>query len=161
LNLFTLFCEEHGIIHERTPPYSPQSNGVAKRKNRTLTDLVNAMLDTPGLSMEWWGEAILTACHIQNRVPIKNKEITPFEEWEKKRVNLSYLHTWGCLAKVNVSINKKRNLGPKTVDCIFIGYAFHNIGYRFVIIKSGVPDMHVGTIIDSKDATFFEDIFSM
>ena len=54
-NLFTLFCEEHGIIHERTPLYSSQSNGVAERKNRTLTDLVNAMLDTAGLSKEWWG----------------------------------------------------------------------------------------------------------
>ena len=63
-NLFSLFCEEHGIIHERTPPYSPQSNGVAERKNRTLTDLVNAMLDTAGLSKEWCGEAILTACHV-------------------------------------------------------------------------------------------------
>jgi hypothetical protein len=67
------------------------------------------------------GEAVLTACHILNHVPIKNKEITPFEEWEKKRVNLSYLHTWGCLAKVNVLINKKCKLGLKTVDCIFIG----------------------------------------
>jgi hypothetical protein len=72
-----------------------------------------------------------------------------------KRVNLSYLRTWGCLAKVNVSINKKHKLEPKTVDCIFIGYAFHNIGYRFLIIKSEVPNMHVGTIMDSRDATFF------
>ena len=47
---FDEFCEEHGIINERKPPYSPESNGVAKRKNRTLTDLVNAMLDTAGLS---------------------------------------------------------------------------------------------------------------
>jgi transposase InsO family protein len=66
LNLFTLFCEEHGIIHERMPPYSPQSNGIAERKNRTLTDLVNVMLDTSRLSKEWWGEAILTACHVLN-----------------------------------------------------------------------------------------------
>jgi hypothetical protein len=36
------------------------------------------------------GEAILTACHVLNRVRIKNKEITPFEEWFKKKVNLSY-----------------------------------------------------------------------
>jgi len=54
-NEFDLFCMEHGIIHARTPPYSPQSNGVAERKNRTLTDLVNAMLDTSGISKEWWG----------------------------------------------------------------------------------------------------------
>ena len=54
-NEFDLFCAEHGIIHERTPPYSPQSNGVAERKNQTLTDMVNTMLDTSGLSKEWWG----------------------------------------------------------------------------------------------------------
>jgi hypothetical protein len=58
------------------------------------------------------GEAILTSCHVLNRVPIKNKEITPYEEWEKKRPTLSYLRTFGCLAKVNLSINKKRKLGP-------------------------------------------------
>jgi transposase InsO family protein len=54
-NTFNLFCVEHGIIHERTPPYSPQSNKVAERKNRTLTNLVNAMLDTAGFSKEWRG----------------------------------------------------------------------------------------------------------
>src|SRR3954464_11140031 len=160
-NEFDFFCAEHGIIHERTPPYSPQSNGVAERKNRTLTDLVNAMLDTSGLSKEWWGEALLTACHVLNRVPTKNKEITPFEEWEKKRLKLSYLRTGGCLAKVNVPIPKKRKLGPKTIDCVFLGYAFHSIGYSFLIVKSEVPDIHVGTIMESTDATFFEDIFPM
>jgi len=62
---------------------------------------------------------------------------------------------------VNVLINKKRKLGPKTVDCIFLGYATHSIGYMFLIINSGVPDMHVGTIMESRDATFFESEFSM
>ena len=52
-NEFSEFCAVHGIIHERTPPYSPQSNGIAERKNRTLTYLVNAMLETAGLSKEW------------------------------------------------------------------------------------------------------------
>jgi hypothetical protein len=48
--------------------------GIAERKNHTLTDLVNAMLETAGLFKEWWAEAILTACHVLNRVPTKNKE---------------------------------------------------------------------------------------
>jgi hypothetical protein len=119
------------------------------------------MLDTAGLSKEWWGEVILTACHVLNKVPMKDKEITPFEEWEKKRLNLSYLRTWGCLAKVKVPINKKRKLGPQNVDCVFLSYAFHSLGYRFLIIKSEVPDMHVGTVMESRDATFFEMEFPM
>jgi transposase InsO family protein len=60
-NEFSEFCAVHGIIHERTSPYLPQSNGIAERKNHTLTDLVNAMLETTRLSKKWWGEAILTA----------------------------------------------------------------------------------------------------
>ena len=58
-------------------------------------------------------------------------------------------------------VNKKRKLGPKTVDCIFLGYATHSVGYMFLIINSRVPDMHVGTIMESRDATFFEAEFPM
>jgi transposase InsO family protein len=89
-NAFDEFCVEHGIVRERTPPYSPQSNRIAERKNRTLTKLVNSMLDTAGLSKEWWCEALLTTCHVL-KVSMKDKEITPFEEWEKKGLNLFYL----------------------------------------------------------------------
>ena len=52
-NEFARYCESAGIIHERTPPYSPQSNGVAERKNRTLEDLVNAMLGSSGMATAW------------------------------------------------------------------------------------------------------------
>jgi hypothetical protein len=65
------------------------------------------------------------------------------------------------LAKVNVPINKKRKLEPKTIDCVLLGYAFHSMGYRFLIINSGVPEMAVDTIMESRDATFFEDEFPM
>ena len=49
-NEISEFCAVHGIIHERAPPYLPQSNGIVERKNYTLTDLVNAILETAGLS---------------------------------------------------------------------------------------------------------------
>nr|ABA92101.2 retrotransposon protein, putative, Ty1-copia subclass [Oryza sativa Japonica Group] len=160
-NEFDLFCEEHGIIHERTPPYSPESNGIAERKNRTLTDLVNAILDTAGLPKAWWGESLLTSNHVLNRVPNRNKDKTPYEIWIGRKPSLSYLRTWGCLAKVNVPITKKRKLGHKTVDCVFLGYAHYITAYRFLILKSEVPDMHVGTIIESRDATFFKSFFPM
>ncbi|KAL8089042.1 hypothetical protein AgCh_038706 [Apium graveolens] len=46
---FGEFCSQHGIIHEVTAPYSPQSNSVAERKNRTLKEMMNAMLISSGL----------------------------------------------------------------------------------------------------------------
>jgi hypothetical protein len=62
---------------------------------------------------------------------------------------------------MNVSINKKRKLGPKTVDCVFLGYAIHSVGYRFLIMNSRVPNMHVGAIMESRGAIFFESEFPM
>ena len=79
-------------------------------------------------------------------------------EWEKTITFLS-AHV-GCLAKVNVPIPKKRKLGPKTVDCVFLGYAQRSITYRFLVVKSEVPDVHIDTIMESRDATFFEEYFS-
>jgi hypothetical protein len=71
------------------------------------------------------------------------------------------MHAWGCLVKVNVPINKKDKFGPKTVNCVFLGYAYHIIAYRFLVIKSEIPDVHVDTFLVSHDVNFFKNIFPM
>ena len=53
------FCKEYGIIHQTTAPYSPESNGVAERKNRTLKEMMNAMLQESGLPQNMWGKRCL------------------------------------------------------------------------------------------------------
>ena len=78
-----------------------------KVKNRTLTEMVNAILKIAKLPWEWSGETMLTSCHTLDRVLVKNKEKTPFEV----RETLSYLCTWVYLAKVNVPIPKKCKFG--------------------------------------------------
>jgi hypothetical protein len=74
------------FMRERLPIRPNQTSSWEK-------ELVNAMLDTTGLSKAWWGETLLTLCHVLNRVPTKNKEKTPYEEWEGRKPSLSYLHT--------------------------------------------------------------------
>jgi len=63
-NLFKGYCESYGIIHETTAPYTPESNGVAEHKNRSLKEMTNVMLISSGLHLNMWGEAILSSCHI-------------------------------------------------------------------------------------------------
>ena len=148
------FCEKNGIIHETTPPYSPQSNGVAERKNRTLKEMMNAMLLSSGLSDEMWGEAVLSACHILNRVPHKNIDSTPYEMWKGYPPNLSLLKVWGCLAKVGLPDFRRPTVGPRTYDCVFIGYAENSSAYRFMSLSDR-------SLSEAANAEFFEHVFPL
>jgi hypothetical protein len=49
------------------------------------------------------------------------------------------------------------------VDCAFFGYVYHSIGYRFLVIKSEIEmsDIYVNMFLESRDVTFFENIFPM
>ncbi|GJR75333.1 retrovirus-related pol polyprotein from transposon TNT 1-94 [Tanacetum coccineum] len=88
---FAELCAKHGIRHEFTAPYSPQQNGIAERKNSTLKEMVNAMLISSGLSQDTWGEAILTATYLLNKIHHKKKEETPYELWMGRKPSYQYL----------------------------------------------------------------------
>ena len=66
---------------------------------------------------------------------------------------------WECLAKVQVPIPKRVKIGPKTVDCVFIGYATNSKACRFLVHKSEHPDIHDNTVMESDSAEFFEHIY--
>ena len=158
---FRELCEKSGIIHETTAPYTPEQNGIAERKNRTLKDMMNAMLNSSGLPLNMWGEAILSACYIQNRIPHKKTGKTPYELWKNHTPSYKHLKVWGCLAKVGLPETKKRKLGPKTSDCVFIGYAENSAAYRFLVLKSKDNILDPNTIIEARDAEFLENVFFM
>jgi hypothetical protein len=92
-------------------------------------------------------------------VPHKKTGKTPYELWEGRKPNLEYLKVWGCLAKVMLPEPKKRKLGSRICECVFIGYACNSSCYRFLVIKSDVLDSNI--IFESKNAIFFELVFPM
>ena len=106
-----------------------------------------------------WGEAILFANYLLNKVPKKKAEKTPYELWKGMKPSYKYLRVWGCLAKVAVPPPKKVRIGPKTINCIFISYAHNSAAYRFLVYESNIPDIHQNTIMESRNASFFEDVF--
>ncbi|KAD4179829.1 hypothetical protein E3N88_28420 [Mikania micrantha] len=131
---FADICAQNGIIHECTAPYSPQQNGHV-------------------------GEAIVSATYLLNKIPFKKKDVTPYELWMGRKPSYKYLKVWGCLAKVVVPPPKVQRIGPKTVDCVFIGYAHHSSAYRFLVYDSKNPEIHNNTIMESRNASFFEEVF--
>ena len=66
---------------------------------------------------------------------------------------------WGCLAKVPVPPPKKVKLGAKTVDCYSLGPAQNSSAYRFLVYKSDIANINVNTIMETRDGSFFEDVF--
>nr|GEY03509.1 retrotransposon protein, putative, Ty1-copia subclass [Tanacetum cinerariifolium] len=72
--------KDHGIIAHRTPPYTPQHNGVSERRNRTLVDMVRSMMSQTTLPKSFWDYAFETAARILNMVPTKKVEKTPYEK---------------------------------------------------------------------------------
>ena len=106
-----------------------------------------------------WGEATLSANYILNKFPRKKTKKTPYELWKGEKPSYQFLKVWGCLAKVAIPIPKRIKIGSNSVDCVFIGYAYDSSAYRFLIHKSDVPEMNGNTIIESRNAVFFEEIF--
>src|SRR4051812_17062375 len=79
----------------------------------------------------------------------------------KEKVETLLLTYLGLFDKGQYTYPQVAQAWTKNRRCVLLGYAFHSIGYRFLIVKSEVSDMRVGTIMKSNDATFFEDIFPM
>ena len=129
------YFQSTGIIHEFIAPYTQQQNGVVERKNRILIEMINAMLSKSNLTECFRGEAMLTTCCILNRVPNKRNSITPYELCNKKKSNLNYFRVWGHRAIVRVPEPKKRKLGERGIECIFIGYAERSKAYKLFVIE--------------------------
>lgn len=143
------FYKAEGIQLQYTTAYSPQQNGVAERKNRSLGEMATCMLVDAGLEKRFWGEAILTATYLQNRLPSRSIGKTPYELWWGRKPDLSHLRVFGSEAFVHVPDTKRKKMDSKARKLTFIGYAIEQKGYRFV-------DLETDLITVSRDARFIE-----
>lgn len=145
------FLKQEGIQVQYTAAYSPQQNGVAERKNRSLIEMARCMIIDAEMPNKYWGEAVVTANYLQNRLPTKATERTPYELWFTKKPNVNLLRIFGCTAFAHIPKEQRRKLDVKAKELRFVGYAENSKAYRL---------LHVTTdrIIISRDVIFIEDI---
>jgi transposase InsO family protein len=68
---FETFCHDLGLEHQFSSPYMPLQNGVVERKNRTLCEMAQMMLDEHRTPRRFWAEAVNTACYVWNRIYLR------------------------------------------------------------------------------------------
>ncbi|KAK8954916.1 hypothetical protein KSP39_PZI002093 [Platanthera zijinensis] len=118
----TKFCEELGIHQEFSSPRTPQQNGVAERKNRTLIEAGITLLSDTSLLEYFWAEAVNTTCHVLNRASInKRHKKTPYAIMKGRKPNISYFRIFGSKCYVlNNGKYYQTNFATKSLDGIFV-----------------------------------------
>ncbi|KAI3723576.1 hypothetical protein L2E82_35254 [Cichorium intybus] len=152
---FLDYLKEYGIVSQLTPPRTPQLNGVAERRNRTLLDMVRSMMSRASLPIYFWGYALETAAHILNLVPTKKVAKTPHEMWTGKVPSLAHIKVWGCEAFVRRETQDK--LAERSERCFFLGYPKQSFGYIFYRPSEDVVFVARRAVIRERELIFKED----
>ena len=126
------FLRKRGIVHEKSAPKCPESNGRAEREMRTLKDCSRTMLRASKLPDYLWGEALMTCVYLLNRTLSKQApEKTPYEQVFGHRPDLSHVRIFGCQAYAHVPDDQRATFDNKGIKMYLVGYEGHSEGnYR-------------------------------
>ena len=126
-----LFCLQHGIHHQFSAPRTPQQNGVAERKNRTLIESARTMLSDSKLPVTFWAEAVNTACYVLNRVlTVKRQNKTCYELLNNRKPNLQFLEPFRCPCTLMNTNERLTKFGERASDGYFLGYSVNSPNKR-------------------------------
>ncbi|CAL1392261.1 unnamed protein product [Linum trigynum] len=117
------YCENLGMKHQLTAPYSPQQNGIVERRNQTIVGMARSLLKSMNVPATFWGEAVMTTVYLLNRAPTKSViGKTPYEAWHKHKPDVRHLRTFGCVAHVKTVGKHLSKLEDRSKPMVFIGY---------------------------------------
>nr|GEU55211.1 hypothetical protein [Tanacetum cinerariifolium] len=118
------FCGMKGINREFSVPKTPQQNGIAERKNRTLIEAARTMLADLLLPISFWAEAVNTACYVQNRVLVtKPYNKTPCKLLLGITPSVGFMRSFGCLVTILNTLDPLGKFDGNVDEGFLVGYS--------------------------------------
>nr|GEY86047.1 hypothetical protein [Tanacetum cinerariifolium] len=125
------FCGIKGIKREFSVPRTPQQNGIAERKNRTLIEAARTLLADSLLPIPFWAEAVNTACYVHNRVLVtKPHNKTPCELLHGRLPSIGFMRPFGCPVTILNTLNPLGKFQGKVDEGFLVGYSACNKEFR-------------------------------
>ena len=122
---------------EHSIPYTPQQNGVAKRKNKSLKEMETCLLHAKYLHPSLWAEVVNCASYLQNIVPHKSVVgVTPFEALHGYKPNVSHLRVFGSKYWARIPLEKRKAFQAQISECILLRYADDAKDYKLMEVAT-------------------------
>nr|GEY91347.1 putative ribonuclease H-like domain-containing protein [Tanacetum cinerariifolium] len=120
-----------GIKREFSVPRTPQQNGIAKRKNKTLIEAARTLLVDSLLPIPFWAEAVNTACYVQNRVLVtKPHNKTPYELLHGRLPSIGFMRPFGCPITILNTLDPLGKFQRKVDEGFLVGYSVCSKAFR-------------------------------
>jgi len=164
-HIFDSFCEEKGILRQYSAARTPQQNGVAERKNRTLIEAARTMLIESKLPIIFWAEAVNCASYVLNRVLIvKDKMKTPYELFHKRKPLIDFFRPFGYSCTLLNTQAQTSKFGVVSDECFSVGYSSSQKIYRVynrrtkIVQESFYVDWQESNVCDTgSEPSWFHD----
>ncbi|CAL2246283.1 unnamed protein product, partial [Prunus armeniaca] len=148
---FLEYCSNLGMERQLTIAYSPQQNGIAERRNRTICEMARSMMTEKKIPVKFWAKAVGTAVYLQNRCYTTSvTDKTPFEAFTGRKPGVKHLRVFGSICYSHIPSNLRQKFDDKASKRIFMGYGSCEKGYR-------VYNLQTEKIILSRSVVFYEN----
>nr|GEX31632.1 retrovirus-related Pol polyprotein from transposon TNT 1-94 [Tanacetum cinerariifolium] len=140
------FCAMKGIRREFSVARTPQQNGVAERRNRTLIEAARTMLVDSKLPITFWAKAINTACYVQNRaLVVKPYNKTPYKLFRGRTPTLSFMRPFGCHVIFLNTLDHLDKFDGKANEGYFVRYSMNSKAFRVhnIITRRVEESLHI------------------
>ncbi|GJY82180.1 putative ribonuclease H-like domain-containing protein [Tanacetum coccineum] len=135
------FCEIKVILRQFSIARTPQQNGVAERRNRTLIEAAMIMLADSKLPSTFWAEAVNTACYVPNKVlVVKPQNKTPYELFHGRTPTLCFMRPFGCPVTILNTIDHLGKFDGKADEGVFVRYSLNSKAFRVFNSRSKIVE---------------------